>query len=234
VIVLIVVGIDVVRISTPFHPTPFLISLLLLQFFLVLYSAIEPPSVYSQPDPTNAAAEQLLCSSNPILLGILIAVKCVMLVFGVFLAITTRKVSSVFNESKMIALSIYNMALIAALVIPIMALVQINSQAFYFTLQSLAVIEVVMVTICTPPPPNLTGLLHSIKLVCLLLALIFIPKIYGVVTKQEITLTVMTKKTTRDTNGSYAGSVMTRSNFQNTQSTAPTSSGTDTTSKSSK
>merc|ERR1712232_1320949 len=55
---------------------------------------------------------------------ILVGYEAIVLLFGAFLSVVTRKVPMFFNESKLIAISIYNLGFLSVVVIPVFLVLQ--------------------------------------------------------------------------------------------------------------
>ena len=72
--------------------------------------------------------------------GILVAYGTIILLFGVFLSIVTRKVPSLFNESKLLAISIYNLGFLSAVIIPVFLVVQPFNPFIAWILRTVAIL----------------------------------------------------------------------------------------------
>jgi len=89
-------------------------------------------NVYVIPGTANT---YLLCNYDPIWPIIFIMLYSgAILVFGVFLAIASRQVTTTFNESKYIGFAIYNCAFMALIAIPIIIIVNNNISAIFVML----------------------------------------------------------------------------------------------------
>ena len=79
---------------------------------LILWSAIDPPSIEHAYDP-NLNLYHDICSYYPIPFIIIdLAYKSLILLMGVFLAVSTRGYDSLYNEASIIGISIYTIALL--------------------------------------------------------------------------------------------------------------------------
>uniref|UniRef100_A0A7S4M7I9 G-protein coupled receptors family 3 profile domain-containing protein n=1 Tax=Vannella robusta TaxID=1487602 RepID=A0A7S4M7I9_9EUKA len=59
-----------------------------------------------------------------IFFGVLVGYGAIVLLLGVFLSIVTRKAPSTFNESKLLAISIYNLGFLSVVIVPVFLVVQ--------------------------------------------------------------------------------------------------------------
>jgi len=59
-----------------------------------------------------------------IFFGIFVAYGAIILLVGVFLSVVTRKAPSLFNESKLLAISMYNLGFLSVVIIPVFLVVQ--------------------------------------------------------------------------------------------------------------
>ena len=71
---------------------------------------------------------------------ILVAYGAFILLIGVFLSIVTRKVPSLFNESKLLAISIYNIGFLSAVIIPVFLVVNPFNPFIAWILRTIAIL----------------------------------------------------------------------------------------------
>lgn len=82
-----------------------------------------------------------------IFFGILLAYGCIILFVGVFLSTVTRNVPSLFNESKLLAISIYNLGFLSAVIIPVYLVVQPFNPFVAWILRTIAILYAFCVTL---------------------------------------------------------------------------------------
>merc|ERR1712216_1022796 len=120
-----------------------------------------------------------ICSSKtnlgnfcPMLLGLW---KCILVLYGCFLAFKTRNVGSTFSESKHIAIGVFNVAGIGGLILIVTTLLENIPMKAKLTLQSIGVVVA-----------SATAVLA-----------VFGPKIVQLLTKGDITKADMTSSSTQ-------------------------------------
>merc|ERR1712100_448760 len=91
--------------------------------------------------------------------GIFVAYVLILLLVGAVISFLTRKVPSLFNESKLIAISIYNLVILAVIIVPVYFVLQNFNPFAGWLIRSLAIIYGFSAT----------------------LFLMFYPKVYGLV-----------------------------------------------------
>lgn len=72
--------------------------------------------------------------------ALLVAEGTLVLLYGIFLSIVTRKVPSMFNESKLLAISIYNLAFLTVVIIPVFLVVEPFNPFLAWILRTLAIL----------------------------------------------------------------------------------------------
>merc|ERR1711862_107665 len=72
--------------------------------------------------------------------GLLVGYGCLVLLIGVVLSILTRKVPSLFNESKLLAISIYNIGFLSIIGIPVIAVLQEENPFAAWILRTCAIL----------------------------------------------------------------------------------------------
>ena len=72
--------------------------------------------------------------------AILVFYGAIVLLLGVFLSIVTRKVPALFNESKLLAISIYNLGFLAVVIIPVFLVVDPYNPFLAWILRSIAIL----------------------------------------------------------------------------------------------
>merc|ERR1712063_34932 len=96
---------------------------------LILWTAISTPTASMEE---RDGEEHYVCNTGGVtgepgglvFFFILVGYEAVVLLFGAFLSVMTRKVPTFFNESKLIAISIYNLGFLAVVVIPVFLILQ--------------------------------------------------------------------------------------------------------------
>ena len=90
---------------------------------------------------------------------ILVAYCSFTLLIGVFLSIVTRKVPSLFNESKLLAISIYNLGFLAAVIIPVFLVVQPYDPFVAWILRTIAILYAFTATLVMQFFPPVFGII---------------------------------------------------------------------------
>ncbi len=88
--------------------------------------------------------------SKQIFLGILASIKCILIIWGTYLAVKTRKVKlKDMNESRMLALCMYTMFLVLCLIAPVSYIVSRNFEniAALFVLVNISILIVILTVI---------------------------------------------------------------------------------------
>eukprot|EP00004_Rigifila_ramosa_P000129 TRINITY_DN1013_c0_g1_i5.p1 TRINITY_DN1013_c0_g1~~TRINITY_DN1013_c0_g1_i5.p1 ORF type:complete len:1822 (+),score=426.08 TRINITY_DN1013_c0_g1_i5:3366-8831(+) len=111
---------------------------------LIGWSVSDPPRPVITPG--NPAVWECASRDSGPFVGVLLAFKFVLLVGAAVLSWRTRSVSSMFNESKHIAFSIYNLLFVSILVVPMVAFLPQGSEAG-FILQSTGALIVIVATL---------------------------------------------------------------------------------------
>jgi hypothetical protein len=103
---------------------------------LALWSGINPMDGVPISDSTNSDQQilQCQCDNQWIWQGLLIGVNAVLVVYGIYVSIVTRKIKVPFNESKYIGLAIYNCGVLAPMGIAIGAGLEHINTAWYAVL----------------------------------------------------------------------------------------------------
>ena len=97
-----------------------------------------------------------VCTSNGftgeiggyIFFAILVAYGGFVLLIGAVLSILTRKVPSLFNESKLLAISIYNLVFLSAVIIPVFLVIQTQNPFAAWILRTVAILYAFSATLC--------------------------------------------------------------------------------------
>ena len=90
---------------------------------------------------------------------ILVAYEGVVLIFAAFLCIVTRNVPSFFNESKLIAISIYNLGFLAAVIIPVFLVLQQYNPFAAWIVRTVAILYAFATTLLLQFVPKIVGVL---------------------------------------------------------------------------
>ena len=103
---------------------------------LALWSGINPMDGVPISDSSDSDKEilQCQCDNQWVWQGLLIGVNAILVIYGVYVSIVTRKIKVPFNESKYIGLAIYNCGVIAPLGIAIGAGLEHINTAWYAVL----------------------------------------------------------------------------------------------------
>merc|ERR1711879_926022 len=88
---------------------------------------------------------------------ILVAYGFVVLLLGIFLSVVTRNVPSAFNESKLLAISIYNLGFLAVVIIPVFLTVQPFNPFIAWILRTVAILYAFTATMTLQFLPMLIG-----------------------------------------------------------------------------
>ena len=127
---------------------------LLLFWFLIMIPAISIITLWTIISTPTAALvsrggeKHYVCTTGGftgypggyIFFAILVAYGSAVLLLGVALSILTRKVPSQFNESKLLAISIYNLGFLSAVIIPVYLVVQEYNPYIAWILRSAAIL----------------------------------------------------------------------------------------------
>ena len=100
---------------------------------LILWSIINPLEAETITDDSNSDKLILQCQSENqwVWQGCLIAVNGLLVLYGCYVSIITRKIRLMFNESRYIGLAIYNVAVFATVGIALGAGLENNLEAWY-------------------------------------------------------------------------------------------------------
>ena len=100
---------------------------------LILWSIIDPLEPEPITDDSNSDKLILQCQSDNqwVWQGCLIAVNGILVLYGCYVSIITRKIRLMFNESRYIGLAIYNVAVFATVGIALGAGLENNLEAWY-------------------------------------------------------------------------------------------------------
>lgn len=90
---------------------------------------------------------------------VLVGYETVVLLFAAFLTIVTRNVPSFFNESKLIAISIYNLGFLAAVVIPVFMVLQEYNPYAAWIIRTLAILYAFAATLFLQFVPKIFGMI---------------------------------------------------------------------------
>ena len=90
---------------------------------------------------------------------ILVAYEGLVLLFAAFLSIVTRNVPSFFNESKLIAISIYNLGFLAAVIIPVFLVLQEYNPFAAWIIRTVAILYAFAATLFLQFVPKIIGVL---------------------------------------------------------------------------
>merc|ERR1711879_225999 len=105
------------------------------------------------------------------------------LIFGVFLSIVSRNVPAMFNESKLLAISIYNLIFLSAVIIPVFLVLQPINPFVAWILRTCAILYAFTAT----------------------MVLQFLPSVFGIVVLDRFTNPVVSiTKNTSNSNASYS------------------------------
>ena len=94
---------------------------------------------------------------------ILVGYGAIVLLLGVFLSIVTRKVPSQFNESKLIAISIYNLGFLSVVIIPVFMVIQPFNPFVAWILRTLAILYAFTATLVLQFAPKIIGIIFIDK-----------------------------------------------------------------------
>jgi len=90
---------------------------------------------------------------------ILVAYEGFVLLVAAFLCIATRNVPSFFNESKLVAISIYNLGLLAAVVIPVVMVLRYYNPFAAWIIRAMAILYAFSATLLLQFAPKVVGVL---------------------------------------------------------------------------
>jgi len=122
--------------------------LLMLPAILIvlLWTIISTPT--AKMTEVHDGKEHYICRSDGftgqiggyVFFGLLVGYGCLILFIGVILSILTRKVPSLFNESKLLAISIYNIGFLSIIGIPVIAILQEENPFAAWILRTCAIL----------------------------------------------------------------------------------------------
>merc|ERR1711862_813839 len=93
-----------------------------------------------------------------IFFGLLVGYGALVLLCGVFLSIATRNVPSLFNESKLLAISMYNLGFLSVVIIPVFLVVQPYNPFIAWILRTVAILYAFTATMVLQFLPQLVGI----------------------------------------------------------------------------
>jgi len=132
--------------------------LLTVDIIILIMFTLWHEGTWVYPPVLGTVAPVSNCAYNPVWpIVFILLYSCAILLFGVFLAVSTRYVVTTFNESKYIGFSIYNCAFMALIAIPIIALVSANHDVV-FVLFCLSIIIGVIPSVIIIFLPKITSL----------------------------------------------------------------------------
>merc|ERR1712084_209304 len=82
-----------------------------------------------------------------------------LLLFGAFLSIVTRNIPSFFNESKLVAISIYNLGILAIVVIPVFLVLQEFNPFAAWIIRTVAILYAFAATLALQFVPKIFGMI---------------------------------------------------------------------------
>lgn len=85
--------------------------------------------------------------------------QSLILLFGVFLTIVTRKVPSRYNEGRLVAISIYNIVFLAAVIIPVFLVLRYISPFAAWIIRTTAIIYAFTATLWLQFIPMMIGVI---------------------------------------------------------------------------
>merc|ERR1712224_947547 len=95
--------------------------------------------------------------------GLLVGYGCLVLLIGVVLSIITRKVPSLFNESKLLAISIYNIGFLSIIGIPVVMILQEENPFVAWILRTCAILYAFTATMILQFAAPLIGIIFIDK-----------------------------------------------------------------------
>ena len=136
---------------------------------LVLWTIISTPTARME---NRDGEDHYVCTTGGftgepggyVFFAIFVAYTTLVLLFGGFLSIVTRKVPSSFNESKLLAISIYNLMLLGVVIIPVFLVVQPFNPFIAWILRTIAILYAFTATLVLQFAPSLIGILFVDKL----------------------------------------------------------------------
>merc|ERR1711879_899375 len=90
---------------------------------------------------------------------ILVAYGFVVLLLGIFLSVVTRNVPSAFNESKLLAISMYNLGFLSVVIIPVFLVVQPYNPFIAWILRTVAILYAFAATMVLQFVPPIAGII---------------------------------------------------------------------------
>jgi len=131
---------------------------------LILWTAISTPTASMEE---RDGEEHYVCNTGGVtgepgglvFFFILVGYEAVVLLFGAFLSIMTRKVPTFFNESKLIAISIYNLGFLAVVVIPVFLILQQFNPFAAWIIRTAAILYAFTATLWIQFIPKIIGVI---------------------------------------------------------------------------
>eukprot|EP01080_Neovahlkampfia_damariscottae_P003408 gene3408-5953_t len=100
----------------------YLIVFLVAQtILLLLWALVHPPQIFDLA--YGETTKFILCDDDPVVMGVLIGYKCLILIWALIISIYSRTISSLFYEVHFLSFSTFSMALIFLVTVPIMFIV---------------------------------------------------------------------------------------------------------------
>ena len=112
---------------------------------IVIWMIVSTPTAAIQE---RDGADHFVCATGGftgepggyIFFGVFVAYSAIILMGGVFFSVVTRNVPSLFNESKLLAISIYNLGLLSVLIIPTFLVIQQYNPFIAWILRTCAIL----------------------------------------------------------------------------------------------
>ena len=133
-------------------------------FILFLWTLISTPTA-AMRNIGQDDVDHLVCTTGGftgppggiIFFFILVGYQGLVLVFGAFLSIVTRGVPSLFNESKLIAISIYNLVFLAVIIIPVVIVLDTLNPFIAWIIRTISVLYAFAATLTLQFVPKVLG-----------------------------------------------------------------------------
>jgi hypothetical protein len=89
--------------------------------FLVIWTAVDTPTIVRQPDRLSLDSDYFVCSGRTTIFPILsLFSKAALIIWGISLALRTRKIVEIFSESQYIAIAIYSVSFTSVIFVPLL------------------------------------------------------------------------------------------------------------------
>ena len=126
---------------------------------IILWSAIATPTAAMEQDHYICTSRGITGSVGTIIFfSIFVAYSMIILLFGAFISIISRKIPSQFSETKLLTISIYHLAFLAIVIIPVNIVLYISNPYLDWIIRALAILYTFGATVFIQFAPVIFGI----------------------------------------------------------------------------